>query len=93
MARFKDANWNLTTTSNGSVQTWEQAQLAVMMDLRDELKRLNSLLYCPNFTGIPTVLRSIQRNTSRIERPARKLRSVVTGARRARQLRRIQGEG
>lgn len=34
MARHKNVNWKLP---EGSV-TWEQAQLAVLMDLRDELK-------------------------------------------------------
>lgn len=43
--------------------TWPRAyaQLAVLMDIRDELKKLNKLLYCSNFTGIPTTLRSIRR--------------------------------
>ena len=38
-------------------------QLAVLMDIRDELKRLNAFLHCPNAVAIPKLLRSIQRNT------------------------------
>ncbi len=38
------------------------------MDLRDELKRLNALLYCPNFTGIPATLRQISQNTKKPKR-------------------------
>ncbi len=57
----KDTEW---TIPNGTIN-YEQAQLAVLMDLRDELKRLNRLLYCSNFTSIPSVLHSIKKNTKR----------------------------
>lgn len=57
--RRKDVSWNVGET-DGSI-TWERATVAVLMDIRDELKRLNSLLYCSNFTGIPTTLRSMNR--------------------------------
>ena len=46
MARFKDSNWNLTQISGGKIETWEQAQIAVLMDLRDELKELNRVFAC-----------------------------------------------
>ena len=66
MARFKDTDWNLPLGSDGrSVETWEQACLAVLMDVRDELKRLNAALYCPNFQHIPRTLREIKRNTTK----------------------------
>ena len=43
MGRFKDTNWNC---GNGeSVDSVEHAQLAVMMDIRDELKQLNRTRY------------------------------------------------
>lgn len=58
MARYKDSNWNLP---DPQVQTWEQAQVAVLMDIRDELKMLNTLLHCHNFTGMPAILRRIDR--------------------------------
>jgi hypothetical protein len=63
--RHKDADWNL-----GEKPTWDGAQLAVLMDLRDEIKRLNSLLYCPNFIAIPRILREIRRNTTKAKRKA-----------------------
>jgi len=44
MARFKDVNWELVKLQNGSIQSWEQAQLAVLMDIRDEMKALNKTL-------------------------------------------------
>lgn len=64
MARHKDTNWNLsegTKTSTGTTHRWESIHTALLMDIRDELKELNSLLHCHNFTGIPTTLRSIRR--------------------------------
>ena len=60
MSRYKDANWNLPEPN---VQSWEQANTAVLMDIRDELKRLNSLFHCANFMTIPNKLESIRRNT------------------------------
>lgn len=42
--------------------------LAVLMDIRDELQRLNALLHCPNFTNIPTKLDEIKRNTAKPKR-------------------------
>lgn len=65
MARHKDTYWNLpegTCGNNGSSShSWESIHAALLMDIRDELKSLNSLLHCHNFTGIPTTLRSIRR--------------------------------
>lgn len=40
MARHKDGQWDLPD----SIQTWDQAQAAILMDIRDELKQLNSTL-------------------------------------------------
>lgn len=59
--RKKNINWNV-----GKEATWEGAQLAVLMDIRDELQRLNGLLGCANFREIPRVLRTIRGNTSRL---------------------------
>ena len=61
MARNKDLNWNLKD-SIGNNATYDDAQLAILMDLRDELKHLNSILDCPNFQAIPELLRSIKVN-------------------------------
>jgi hypothetical protein len=46
--------------------------VAVLMDIRDELQKLNALLACPNFTSIPTILRTIRRNTAGLRKPAAK---------------------
>ncbi len=65
--RRKDQDWNTGTTG----VTWDGAQLAVLMDIRDELKRLNAVVHCPNTIEIPNILRAIRRNTTK-KRRARK---------------------
>lgn len=37
MARHKGADWNL----NAPVKAWEECIVAVLMDIRDELKEIN----------------------------------------------------
>lgn len=54
--RKKDREWNCGGEGG---TTHEEARLAVLMDIRDELKRLNSLLHCQNFLGMPRVLKRI----------------------------------
>ena len=45
--------------------------IAVLMDIRRELRALNAILGCPNFTGIPHELRIIRKNTTKRKRRAR----------------------
>lgn len=60
MARHKDVNWDTDGLS------WESHVIvAVLMDIRDELKIFNRVLRCPNFQLIPNILRGIRRNTAR----------------------------
>lgn len=74
MARHKDGEWGLADPA-----PTEHVAIAVLMDIRDELKRSNQLLTnissniatmaatlaCPNFIAIPTKLESIRRNTAK----------------------------
>lgn len=60
--RKKNANWNLNVNDDGSVPQMD-AHLAVLMDIRDEMQRLNRLLHCSNFIGIPRELANITKNT------------------------------
>lgn len=62
--RFKDAEFTLDNGS-GQCATWTNAQLAALYDIRDELKRLNSVLNCPNFQAIPRKLDRISKNTAK----------------------------
>lgn len=68
MARHKNFDWSLHdegTPNNQGGRSYEIStiQLSLLMDIRDELKQLNALLSCRNFTNIPKTLRAIQRNT------------------------------
>lgn len=66
MARHANIDWTLPE----NLQTWDQVVVAVLMDVRNELRRLNSVLHCPNFLAIPHKLDKIQRNTKRKKRNA-----------------------
>lgn len=68
--RHKDIEWKIHN-EDGTIPTWERVQVAVLMDIRDELKRLNSAIYCTNFQKIPAVLTAIRRNTTKKRRKAR----------------------
>lgn len=62
--RYKNALWVIRTSSDGTL-CHSSAQIAVLMDIRDELQTLNSTLSCPNFLAIPAKLDAIRRNTSK----------------------------
>jgi hypothetical protein len=44
--------------------TIDRIQAVLLWEVRQELKQLNRLLHCPNFTGLPATLRRIARNTA-----------------------------
>jgi len=69
MARHKDGDWKLPDRC----ADWTQVEVAILMDIRDELKQLNRLLRCPNFLAIPYTLNKIERNTRKPKR--RKVKS------------------
>lgn len=72
MARHARTDWNIPEPVS-----WEGARLSVLMDIRDELVRLNALLHCENFVGIPATLRTIAKQTAK--RP--RVRTVGHGRR------------
>lgn len=47
---------------------WDHVAIEVLMDIRAELRRLNALLHCGNFTAIPHILRDIKTAASRPRR-------------------------
>ncbi len=65
--RRANADWQVAD-NDGSVPTWERVGIAVLMDIRDELQKLNNLLRCPNFIAIPRKLDAIRRNTTKKKR-------------------------
>lgn len=62
--RKKNVDWVIAGV-DGTI-TWSGATVAVLMDIRDELKTLNQLLACPNFIAIPRKLDSIISNTTKV---------------------------
>jgi len=42
---FKGTNWEFPATDEGRIENWSLVQMAILRDIRDELKRLNELLY------------------------------------------------
>lgn len=66
--RQKNKDWSLPLAENGALQNWDMVQLALLMDIRDELQTLNRLLSCPNFVAIPRLLEAVRRNTARRRR-------------------------
>jgi hypothetical protein len=62
MARHRNFNWNLPQDS----LSWTQATVAVLMDIRDELRETNCLLNCYR----------VQRMFSTIERINKKLKPL-----------------
>lgn len=67
--RKKDRVWNVAD-ENGVThsQLRDGVTVAVLMDIRDELKRLNDLLHCQNFIGMPATRCSIRRKLPTPER-------------------------
>lgn len=62
--RHKDSVWDISN-DRGQAASWATVQVAVLMDIRDELKRLNNLLHCDNFQRIPRKLDRISHNTAK----------------------------
>jgi len=74
--RHKDVTWLLWPDAANRV-THDQIQCAVLMDLRDELKKLNALLHCGNFLRIPYYLDTIRKQTAR--RKKKRVKAVTRG--------------
>lgn len=67
MPRRQNENWNLPDAI-----TWSHVPIAVLMDIRDELQKLNRLLHCGNCVAIPHKLDRIIVNTNKQKRRRKK---------------------
>lgn len=68
MSYPSDTDWDLKPNrveGGTSYYSQEHVTQAILMDIRKELRRLNTLLGCRNFIDIPVTLRAIRRNTSK----------------------------
>lgn len=64
MRTLVNMQWDLKPGSAGTY-CWEAIHAGLLMDIRDELQKLNRLLNCHNFTSIPFKLDDIRNNTAK----------------------------
>jgi hypothetical protein len=62
--RLANLNW-VPGDEAGQAPTWERVNTAILLDIRDELRKMNQTLRCPDFQSIPRVLKEIRRNTTK----------------------------
>lgn len=69
MARHKDVGWDLPdgkpNTTGGNTHCWESIHAALLMDICDELKRMNDILHCHNTVKIPHTLTRIDKRLAK----------------------------
>ncbi len=70
MGRFKDVDWRLPEGTNGNAADWSTARLAVLMDIRDELKRLNNTMSAVGC--IHSTMKGLRRDIAQARRGHRK---------------------
>jgi hypothetical protein len=66
----QNIEWDINRNDDGTYPQGD-ARLAVLMDIREELHKLNTLLNCKNFVAIPEKLDRIARNIQR-KKPAQR---------------------
>ena len=71
--RCKDAIWDVETCDQSG-----KANVALLMDLRDELQTLNTLLRCPNFLSLPREIQGMHLQVSGLRRDFKKLQRRKT---------------
>ena len=72
MRKFKDVIWTVPECANGGIASWEAVDTALLMDIRDQLQKLNAVFECPNFLMVPTYLKTIEKNS---RKPKRRVKS------------------
>lgn len=67
----RDIDWHIYVNPD---DTWSDSKvtIALLNDIREELKLLNAVLHCPNFMDIPHKLERIKRNTTKKRKPRAK---------------------
>lgn len=67
MAAGRNVDWTIKQNSDGTFPT-EQATIAILLDIRQELKKLNGVFECGNFLRIPRILDAIRLNTRKVKK-------------------------
>lgn len=44
--KHKNVDWSLPTNERGALTDWQKVEIAVLMDIRDQLQELNATLGC-----------------------------------------------
>ena len=65
---LRNVDWSISENDNGRYDH-DQVMRAIMLDIREELKRLNNVLQCPNFIAVPSKLDQIVKNTRKRRKP------------------------
>lgn len=69
MSRHRNVDWYLPGNDTDKTVTNDIVKMAVLMDIRDELQKLNAVFACHNARAIPGLLRRIARNTTKKRKP------------------------
>jgi len=66
-------NWAVVTQDNHyqSESHYHLASLATLMDIRDELQKLNALLHCQNFQTMPHTLKGLRHDFAKMRKEQR----------------------
>lgn len=64
----RDQDWSIWQLDNAKYDDAAVTR-AILLDIREELKRLNGLLHCHNFVEIPSILRAVKKNTTKKRKP------------------------
>lgn len=65
MARHKDVDWNLRDLDENNALATERIQCALLMDIRDELKQLNTTLGCYRMRRMSDTIERIDRRLAK----------------------------
>lgn len=73
MAEFwQNKMWSVERLNSQGSVSQDDARLAVLMDIREELQRVRSVLECTNCLRVPRILDRIAKNTAKKKRRAAK---------------------
>jgi len=81
--RQKNKSWSVAD-KNGKVTDWAQAQVAVLMDIRDELQAINSKLSCYRIPRALDAMHELGVEARRKKRDAAKKRKATRSSRNVR---------
>lgn len=67
----RNVEWKIGKPPEGGQYSWDAIQTLLLLDIREELRRLRVVLECPNFTALPREITAIRRNVATLTRIAK----------------------